>query len=233
MSKDKASLFVESFKGVPGRMDAAIVNFTKSMNDASKALEDKMNKEIKMSDKLLKQMGLTNFSKEIEECRKNSLPKMEYIAKKLEREAARDLPCEVEDLVDTLVLAINKSVNSGTGENSKKEDATEWKNGDKCRYINDLSHDCIYVGAHPHGDSHFVLSGEEGITCIANDCIVKPETESQRLERQRLESAYDLACIAGYYNIWGNQLTFDNFKQDKAAVNLWLAVVDETKYLRG
>ena len=40
MSKDKASLFAEGFKVVSDRMDAALINFTKSMNEAAKALSD-------------------------------------------------------------------------------------------------------------------------------------------------------------------------------------------------
>lgn len=40
MNKDKANLFAEGFKGVSDRMDAALINFTKSMNEAAKALND-------------------------------------------------------------------------------------------------------------------------------------------------------------------------------------------------
>ena len=109
--------------------------------------------------------------------------------------------------------------------------AHEWVNGDECRYINDPSHDYIYIGAHPHGDGHFVFSEEKGITYIANGCIIKPETPEQKLERQRLESAYHLACIAGAVDKWGGEFTFDDFKLDGNAVKQWLAVVDETKYL--
>ena len=109
--------------------------------------------------------------------------------------------------------------------------AHEWVNGDECRYINDPSHDYIYIGAHPHGDGHFVFSEEKGITYIANGCIIKPETPEQKLERQRLESAYHLACIAGDTGKWGGEFTFDDFKKDEKAVKRWLAVVDETNYL--
>lgn len=59
------------------------------------------------------------------------------------------------------------------------------------------------------------------------------ETQQQREERKRLESAYHLACIAGAVDKWGGEFTFDEFKKDEFAVKRWLAVVDETKYLRG
>lgn len=217
----------------------------------AKALEDKMSEEIKMD--MLKYIGLTDFSKEIEGCRKNALSAMEKraikdVAKRLEREAARDLPCELEDLVDTLVLAINESVNGGTGENSKKEDAIEWKNGDECVAVNEHGYDLFGEQEARLGKKGVIMAlfeNNKGIdvasvcyddgTCICwnIDLIRKTETQEQKLDRQRLKSAYHLACIAGGVDKWGDEFTFDNFKQDKSAANRWLAVVDETRYTKG
>lgn len=79
---------------------------------------------------------------------------------------------------------------------------------------------------------HVVFSdGDLGYTLDSD--IRELESPEQKLERQRLESAYHLACIAGGVDRWGDEFTFDNFKSDWEAVKRWLAVVDETKYLRG
>lgn len=65
--------------------------------------------------------------------------------------------------------------------------AHEWVNGDECRYINDPSHDYIYIGVHPHGDGHFVFSERKGITYIANGCIIEPETQNEKAKREALD----------------------------------------------
>lgn len=109
----------------------------------------------------------------------------------------------------------------------------EWKNGDECVHVDRPSRFCTYIGKHPYVHGHFVLSKNGSVRYVNDNCLRKPETPEQKLERQRLRSAYHLACIAGLSNIWGNDITFDDFKQDKAAVKRWLAVVDETQYLRG
>jgi hypothetical protein len=63
----------------------------------------------------------------------------------------------------------------------------EWVNGDECRYSHDVEHEYVYVGEHPHGDGHYVFSEEKGITYIANGYLLEPETEAERVERERLE----------------------------------------------
>ncbi|AUS02086.1 hypothetical protein NVP2095A_05 [Vibrio phage 2.095.A._10N.286.46.E10] len=70
----------------------------------------------------------------------------------------------------------------------------EWVNGDACRYANEIKHEYIYIGEHPHGDGHYVFSEEKGITYIANGYLLEPETEAERKEREELEAAYDLYC---------------------------------------
>lgn len=70
----------------------------------------------------------------------------------------------------------------------------EWKNGDSCRYANDISYEYIYIGEHPHGDGHYVFSEDKGVTYIANGCLLEPETPEAKKEREELEAAYDLYC---------------------------------------
>lgn len=109
----------------------------------------------------------------------------------------------------------------------------EWVNGDDCVHFDRPSRVCAYIGKHPYVNGHFVLSKNGSVRYVNENCLRKPETPEQKLDRQRLESAYHLACIAGAIDKWGREFTFDNFKQDWEAVKRWLAVVDEAKYLRG
>ena len=63
----------------------------------------------------------------------------------------------------------------------------EWKNGDSCRYANDISHEYIYIGEHPHGDGHYVFSEDKGVTYIANGYLLEPESQEAKKEREELE----------------------------------------------
>ena len=112
---------------------------------------------------------------------------------------------------------------------SSKKLAHEWVNGDECAHVDRPSRVCTYIGKHPYVNGHFVLSKNGSVRYVNDNCLRKPETPEQKLERQRLESAYHLACIASGTSKW--DLTFDGFKKDEKAVKRWLAVVDETKYL--
>lgn len=110
--------------------------------------------------------------------------------------------------------------------------AYEWVNGDECVHADRPSCVCTYIGKNPYVNGHFVLSKNGSVRYINDNCLRKPEIPEQKLERKRLESAYHLACIAGAVDKWGGEFTFDDFKLDGNAVKQWLAVVDETKYLR-
>ena len=100
----------------------------------------------------------------------------------------------------------------------------EWKNGDECRYANDIDHSYTYVGEHPHGDGHYVFSEEKGITYIANGYLLEPETPEAKKEREELEAAYDLYCEL---NANHNCVEFDRFKKN---CKNWIRVVRKTEY---
>ena len=71
----------------------------------------------------------------------------------------------------------------------------EWENGDECRYSHDVEHEYVYVGEHPHGGGHYVFSEEKGITYIANGYLLKPETEAERVEREREDAINEMSLI--------------------------------------
>ena len=106
----------------------------------------------------------------------------------------------------------------------------EWVNGDACRYANDIEHEYIYIGEHPHGDGHYAFSEEKGITYIANGYLLEPETEAERKERKEFEAAYDLLCIGNRALNVTAPCTFDEFKLDKPQCDFWLAISRETNY---
>ena len=85
----------------------------------------------------------------------------------------------------------------------------EWVNGDKCRYSHDVEHEYVYVGEHPHGDGHYVFSEEKGITYIANGYLLEPETEAERVERERANAIYDMCASADNFteesNFWAGK----------------------------
>lgn len=123
-----------------------------------------------------------------------------------------------------------EDVTSGTGGAPEKEDAIEWKNGDECEVFNEHAEwaKARYVAFDGGKGYHVVFTG--GLLWYALDSDVRElESPEQKLERQRLESAYHLACIAGGVDRWGDEFTFDNFKSDWEAVKRWLAVIDAAK----
>ncbi|AUR84580.1 hypothetical protein NVP1060A_64 [Vibrio phage 1.060.A._10N.261.48.B5] len=76
--------------------------------------------------------------------------------------------------------------------NALRDGGAEWVNGEECRYANEIEHEYIYIGEHPHCDGHYVFSEEKGITYIANGYLLEPETEAERVERERLEDGQSL-----------------------------------------
>lgn len=61
----------------------------------------------------------------------------------------------------------------------------------------------------------------------------KLETEAEKVERERLESAYEL-YMEGQYSVGViGYDSFDQFKLDKVQVKFWLAIVDKTNYRKG
>ena len=113
--------------------------------------------------------------------------------------------------------------------------AHEWVNGDECIHSHHSyksNPNMIYVGKFPKvAGKHVCISELSGLVIVDDNYLSKPETPEQKLERQRLESAYHLACIAGDFGRWGDEFTFEHFKLDENAVKYWLAIVDETNYL--
>ncbi len=109
------------------------------------------------------------------------------------------------------------------------EFGVEWKNGDECRYANDIDHEYIYIGEHPYGDGHYVISEEKGVTYISNGYLLKPESPEDKEERERLESAYDLYCIMCAIEGYAKFDLTDFAKTNKDSA-VWLAIVDKTKY---
>jgi hypothetical protein len=56
------------------------------------------------------------------------------------------------------------------------------------------------------------------------------ETEAERVERERLESAYDLYCTGNKGLNVTAPCTFDVFESDEIQCKFWLAIVDKTSY---
>lgn len=116
----------------------------------------------------------------------------------------------------------------------------EWKNGDECvitRYttggekLSDIG--TYYAETETHYWLHGI-GGNDGASKAGNIyskekySISKPETESERLERERLEAAYDLYCE------WAStselaKFSFDEFIESPR-IKSWCAIVDKTNY---
>jgi len=111
-------------------------------------------------------------------------------------------------------------------------DGAEWKNGDCVEYDNTPEFRNKFKGTYICFDKftgvHVILN-EDGYWPINSDCIRKPETEAERNERERLESAYYLHCL------WiGLDGDFDNYSLEAfkclSACKKWLEIVDKTGY---
>lgn len=103
----------------------------------------------------------------------------------------------------------------------------KWVNGDECRYANDIDHDYIYIGEHPHGDGHYVFSEEKGITYIANGYLLEPETLEKKLEREELEAASYL--LSDWFNAIGKDMPeWSSVNEDVKAH--YLRIVRKTNY---
>lgn len=109
---------------------------------------------------------------------------------------------------------------------------TEWKNGDECVYTGQPEIKCKFVAIHPNNSLCAIIwegGGDVNLSCVAIDCIAKPETEAERNERERLEAAYGLYCI---YQSADNikACSFDSFKESSVMAKKWISIVDETGY---
>ncbi|QGF20996.1 hypothetical protein PP409_gp05 [Vibrio phage Seahorse] len=125
---------------------------------------------------------------------------------------------EALDMIDTTSKQVENLAN-----NSESPNSSEWKNGDECVIRGES---LIYIGESVEADIHCV---QEPGTCLYRNAhisvIKKPESPEEKVERERLEAAYDLYCECG---VQYETLQFDTFKEECGDV--WLAIVDKTGY---
>lgn len=109
------------------------------------------------------------------------------------------------------------------------EKEVEWVNGDDVEAYGKLYK---YVGLDPFNDNLCIClaNQDDDPQCFSIEVLNKPETEAEaeRVERERLEAAYDLYCTALSENK-DEIKSFDHFKNYKYKCG-WLAIVDKTNY---
>lgn len=107
-------------------------------------------------------------------------------------------------------------------------DDSEWKNGDKCMIRGER---LVYIGESVEAGIHCV---QELGTCLYRNAhisvIKKPESPKQKVERERLEAAYDLYLARLSISEDYTPYTYDEFLSEKNTKLGFLVIVDKTGY---
>lgn len=112
----------------------------------------------------------------------------------------------------------------------------EWKNGEECIYTGQPELKCKFVAIHPNNSKCAIIwegGGDINLSCVAIDCLLKPETPEQKAERERMEAAerlHDIAQDAYFANEGGSDGSATWDKAPNRVKNMYLAIVDETNY---
>lgn len=124
----------------------------------------------------------------------------------------------------------------GSNEKQASESADtverEWENGDECEIIMDGKRGQYVFGCLVYNDhSMAIVFTGNGHMTIPVCRLLKPETESERLERERLESTYDLySFIAGPMACEYNDFINPQSVNVALLKDIWLKIADKTNY---
>lgn len=110
-----------------------------------------------------------------------------------------------------------------------EEKEVEWVNGDDVEAYGKLYK---YVGLDPFNDNLCIClaNQDDDPQCFSIEVLNKPETEAERVERERLEAAYDLYCeFTNSSQEDATCMSMYGFKMSQVQ-RKWLAIVDKTNY---
>lgn len=91
----------------------------------------------------------------------------------------------------------------------------EWKNGDDCIYMGNTDTICKFASIHPNNPKCAIVwegDGDINLSCVAIDCLSKPETPEQKKEREHAvynmcssldNHTEDAKCWAGRFYVAG------------------------------
>jgi hypothetical protein len=196
----------------------------------AKALEDKMNEEIKWESPMLKK--LKEMQKKDRDNCINNLFDWGFITEK--EKIGVIAACDVHEIKIGMTCS-----DDGMGEKLEQEDVGEWDGsglppvGVECEWIGGgIQHGewgLVIVHGYANGHAWIEKMRDHSLHTVGNPAhFRKPETESQRLKRERLEAAYELYVDCG---IQHETACFEEWREDYSDV--WLAIVDKTKYTKG